>query len=162
MLELQQQPTRLLADRQTVAAILRLHQRLEVTEARLTELERTAAFTRRIMTSTPPKNGNWGPLLDRMPHAVHTLLVVAGYCGVLADDIVGRSRITKIANARHVVAYLLSTDCQMSSVHIGRVLNRDHSSVLYGIRHIRELVEVRGPIYAEIEAIRRLRDTPPA
>lgn len=58
---------------------------------------------------------------------------VAEKYGVLVSDIMSSSRFQHHVYARQEVYYLLSKS-GMSSAQIGRMLDRDHTSVLHGIR----------------------------
>ena len=48
-----------------------------------------------------------------------------------------------VAEARMVAMYLMNTIGEMTTPEIGRVLNRDHSTVIYGCRKIADLMEDR-------------------
>lgn len=54
---------------------------------------------------------------------------------VSAQDILGESRTRSIAQARQVVFYRLHTS-GFSLSQIGRLLQRDHSTVLHGVRKV--------------------------
>lgn len=67
--------------------------------------------------------------------AVDELLgVVAREYGVTADDIRGRCRSKSIAEARGTAAALLRDLAHMSFPEIGRALNRDHTTIISGVR----------------------------
>ena len=46
-----------------------------------------------------------------------------------------------VAEARHIIAYLLDTMLNLSSTDIGKELDRDHSTVLYSLNKIRQLIK---------------------
>lgn len=63
--------------------------------------------------------------------------------GVSVEQITGPSRLTEVAAARHEVMYLarcedvrrkLEGEVRLSTPHIGRFTNRDHSTVLHGAK----------------------------
>jgi len=49
---------------------------------------------------------------------------------VKKEDILGKSRTKDIANARHITVYLLLTVAEMNRSGIGKILDRDHSTVI--------------------------------
>ncbi|NML88368.1 hypothetical protein HHL26_04720 [Sphingobium sp. TB-6] len=56
---------------------------------------------------------------------------VAYETGLAKSDIRGRCRKHKLFRARAAVVWLAQRLTQMSSVHIGRLLERDHSTILH-------------------------------
>lgn len=55
---------------------------------------------------------------------------VAAVCGVSVADILSRSKTLSIARARRVAIHILSVDHRLSSVEIGLLLGRCHTTVL--------------------------------
>ncbi len=49
---------------------------------------------------------------------------------VKKEDIIGKSRTKETANARHITAYLLLTVAEMTRTKIGKLLDRDHTTVI--------------------------------
>ena len=49
---------------------------------------------------------------------------------VKKEDILGKSRTKETANARHITAYLLLTVAEMTRTKIGKLLDRDHTTVI--------------------------------
>lgn len=58
--------------------------------------------------------------------------------GITKEDIIGQKRNKDIANARHIVIYLIREITEMSLPNIGKILNRDHSTVLTSIDKIKK------------------------
>jgi hypothetical protein len=58
------------------------------------------------------------------------LAAVARSSGVTVAAMSGRSRVAKVVLARHVACYLLRKSGEMSYLAIGRMLGRDHSTVI--------------------------------
>ena len=48
-------------------------------------------------------------------------------------ELVGKSRVKEIANARHIAIYLIRTITEMSLPNIGKIFNRDHSTILSSV-----------------------------
>lgn len=59
---------------------------------------------------------------------------------VPASQVYGPARFRPISRARQAV-YLAATEQGWGVSHIGRILNRDHSTVTYGVGNARELVK---------------------
>lgn len=55
--------------------------------------------------------------------------------GVMVDDICGESRDPAVVRARHMTCWLLR-ERGYTTVRIGEILRRDHSTVIYGSRAI--------------------------
>lgn len=75
-----------------------------------------------------------------LPSPQATIDAVAGYFNLQPQLLAGPSRAKPIAEARHIVMYLLREDVQLSLKEIGHLLgNRDHSTVIHGCRKISRL-----------------------
>lgn len=72
-----------------------------------------------------------------MPDEVQALADVVRKLGVSAAMLTGRCRSAPIAEQRHIAMRLLERR-GLSACAIGRVLKRDHSTVLYGLRIAKE------------------------
>ncbi len=60
--------------------------------------------------------------------------------GIKKEDIVGQKRNKDIAYARHISIYLIRTITEMSLPNIGKIFNRDHSTVLTSYEKIEKKV----------------------
>ena len=56
--------------------------------------------------------------------------------GVNKSELIGKSRVKEVAQARHVAIYLIRTITEMSLPAIGKLFNRDHSTVLSSLEAI--------------------------
>ena len=61
--------------------------------------------------------------------------------GVTAQTLKGPSRRDGIVRARWRVMYRLKSELGLSASRIGQILNRDHTTVLHGLRMMRAQVE---------------------
>jgi chromosomal replication initiator protein len=84
------------------------------------------------------------------------LFAVARYYGVQADDLKSKSRHKQIVEPRQMAMYLLREDGHLSTPEIGRLLNRDHTTVLHGIKQILSDVARDGPSRAAVIGIREI------
>ena len=75
--------------------------------------------------------------------------------GIPVADITGRSRVQRLARVRQAIAYVAAKqDDRMSYPQIGRILGRDHSTILHSIG-MAEIFRKRDPEYAKF--LRQLR-----
>ncbi|HEX8684016.1 MAG TPA: helix-turn-helix domain-containing protein, partial [Ardenticatenaceae bacterium] len=83
------------------------------------------------------------------------LQTTAGFYNVGMEVLESSSRRKPIAYARQVAMYLAREETDASLAEIGEVLGgRDHSTILYGVEKISELVESDDNVRREIIAIR--------
>ena len=84
---------------------------------------------------------------------------VAKYYNLSSKDLYGTSRIKDIKNARQVAMYLMNEELGLSTVKIGNEFNKDHTTIMHGIKVVREnqkkdfalreqISEIRGRLYA--------------
>ena len=73
---------------------------------------------------------------DTARHAVdpqRILDAVSGHYKLTNDDLLGRRRTQRIAQARQVAMYLLIYELELSPTQVGRFLGgRDHATVIHG------------------------------
>lgn len=58
------------------------------------------------------------------------------------SELVGKSRVTQLCDARTIAFYLLKTVAGMSYKAIGRMFGRDHSTIIYNMHKYEDLNEV--------------------
>ena len=73
------------------------------------------------------------------------LLRVAEYFGVSKEDILSHSRKKEFALARHITMYLLHSIKGVSLTKLGKMFDRDHTSILYAAEKIKTLLERHDP-----------------
>ena len=84
------------------------------------------------------------------------LLAVARYYGFNADQLKGRSRHKQIVGPRQIAMYLLREDAHLSTPDIGRLLGRDHTTVLHGLKQVVGDIARDGPCRAAVRGIREV------
>lgn len=82
---------------------------------------------------------------DKIFHAV------ARKYGVTVEDIRGKRRTREIAQARHVCIYIMRTVTDLSLPSIGRVFNRDHSTILSSIETIQQKIREDASLENDID-----------
>ncbi len=89
------------------------------------------------------------------PEAV--LEAVAEYFDLATETLTGKSRAKEIAEARHIAMYLLREDAHQRVTEIARLLgDRDHSTVIYGLRKVDHALTLDAQFTREIGEIRPL------
>src|SRR5207248_11123098 len=78
------------------------------------------------------------------------LTAVARYFGVKTDDLKGKARNKQIVVPRHIAMYLLREDAHLSTPECGRLLNRDHTTVLHGMKQVAVDIARDGPSRAAV------------
>jgi chromosomal replication initiator protein len=82
----------------------------------------------------------------------------SAYFGLEPDDLVSKSRSRPLTTARHVAMYLLRELTGLSLIKIGEHFNRDHTTVLHGIKKIEGLMGARGSTYRQVQDLtKRIR-----
>lgn len=63
--------------------------------------------------------------------AMGLIEAIANFYGVTSIEILGKSRKSYIVDARRIAAYLLKKKLKLSYSLVGKILNRDHSTIMY-------------------------------
>lgn len=79
---------------------------------------------------------------------------VAGYYGLTRATLLSRRRPAHIALARQVAMHLLRQE-GLTATRVGRLLRRDHATVLHGDAHIRQLTTRRPDLRYDLDALHR-------
>ncbi len=84
------------------------------------------------------------------------LQAVARYFGVSPDAIKGKSRHKEIVVPRQVAMYMLREEARLSTPDVGRLLNRDHTTVLHGANLVASDIARDGPSRAAVRGVREI------
>lgn len=68
---------------------------------------------------------------------------ISARTGIPIDDILGRSRVRDITTVRQLYYKLLREKKCYSVVIIGRLCERNHSTISNGIKHVNDLLETK-------------------
>jgi chromosomal replication initiator protein len=77
----------------------------------------------------------------------------ASYFGLEPADLVSKSRSRPLTTARHIAMYLLREQTGLSLIKIGEWFERDHTTVLHGIKKIEALMPARGSVYRQVQEL---------
>jgi len=87
------------------------------------------------------------------PAMLDVVKVVGDYYGIPVIELLGQRRHRSVSRPRQVAYWVVRAVCQKSFPMIGRKLGRDHSTVLYGVRRISELVTVDDTLAKQVREI---------
>ena len=74
-------------------------------------------------------------------------------------ELVGKSRVKEIAHARHIAIYLIRTITEMSLPNIGKIFNRDHSTILSSVETVEKKTMSSSAFEMEInDLIKEIKD----
>jgi len=78
---------------------------------------------------------------------------------VSKSDLIGKSRVKDVAQARHVAIYLIRTITEMSLPNIGKLFNRDHSTIISSIDKIEKRIGTSPAFEIEInDIVKEIKD----
>ena len=63
---------------------------------------------------------------------------VANYYGIEAREVLGKSRQKDIKTARQIAMSLMNEELDLSTVRIGNEFQKDHTTIMHGIKVIKE------------------------
>jgi chromosomal replication initiator protein DnaA len=78
---------------------------------------------------------------------------VAKKYGITVEDIKGRKRTREIANPRHIAIFIIRKLTDMSLPAIGRLLNRDHTTIMSSLENIESELKANSLMEIEINDI---------
>ena len=79
--------------------------------------------------------------------------------GIKKSELTSKSRVKEVAQARHITIYLIRTVIEMSLPNIGKLFNRDHSTVISSIDGIEKKIASDAVFELEINnLIKEIRD----
>jgi chromosomal replication initiator protein len=82
------------------------------------------------------------------------LTAVSRLFDVKVDDLKGKARHKRVVVPRQIAMYLLREDAHLSTPEVGRVLNRDHTTVLHGIKQVANDIARDGPSRVSVRDVR--------
>lgn len=97
-----------------------------------------------VISSTPRHRLSSKQLIDR----------VAKYYNLSSKDILGKSRVKDIKNARQVAMYLMREELGLSTPKIGAELSKDHTTIMHGIEMIKKKLKLDFTLREQISEIR--------
>ncbi len=80
---------------------------------------------------------------------------VAKYYNLTAKDLLGTSRVKNIKTARQISMYLMKEELGMSTVEIGRELSKDHTTIMHGIKVVKNNLKTDFNLREQITDLRQ-------
>jgi chromosomal replication initiator protein len=77
----------------------------------------------------------------------------AKYFGFRREDLSSKSRSRPLTTARHIAMYLLRELTGLSLIKIGELFDRDHTTVMHGIKRIEQLMPERDTVYRQVQQL---------
>lgn len=74
--------------------------------------------------------------------------VVCGVCNVTFEDLVREDRNPTVVCARHIFFYLSVKVEGYTRTRVARLLNRHHTTVIYALRHVGNMLDINDPQYS--------------
>jgi chromosomal replication initiator protein len=84
------------------------------------------------------------------------LTAVARYFDVDVEELKGRSRNKQVVVPRQIAMFLLREDARLSTPEVGRLLNRDHTTVLHALKQVSSDIARDGPSRASVRGVREM------
>lgn len=97
--------------------------------------------SKEIITSTPVYN-----IISPM-EIVNKVLDATG---LTMKELTGRERYLRLIVARHVCMYMIRDICGLTTSSIGKIFNRDHTTVMHAISHVMNMVDVGNQPYIKL------------
>lgn len=114
--------------------------------ASLSSQRSNLALAERALEDLIPETG------QEIPPAM-ILEETAAYFSLAPSDLTSKSRSRPLTTARHVAMYLLRELTGLSLIKIGEHFDRDHTTVLHGIKKIEGLMPARGSTYKQVQEL---------
>ena len=80
---------------------------------------------------------------------------VAKYYNLSSKDLLGKSRVKNIKTARQIAMYLMKEELGLSTVEIGRELSKDHTTIMHGIKVIKDNLKTDFNLREQITDLRQ-------
>lgn len=79
--------------------------------------------------------------------------IVAAYYDVSWLEVISKNRQTNIITARYAFIYLAHKIFRISKSELGRMVLRDHTTIIYSIQQVKNWISINDPIQNELQTI---------
>lgn len=86
----------------------------------------------------------------------HLKYLICKKYGVTWTQLTSKSRVRDIVKARHTFMFIANTQLGMTKTKIGKMFNRDHTTVIHAISTINDMYFINDPMIITIEEIKLL------
>ena len=80
--------------------------------------------------------------------------VVAKYYSLEATDLLGKSRVKDIKDARQIAMYLLNEELGLSTVKVGAEFKKDHTTIMHGVKMVKQNLKTDFNLREQITELR--------
>ena len=74
---------------------------------------------------------------------MHIINEICKFYSLTTEDVTGKSRKREIVKARFIAIYIIRTETDFKLSAIGKIFNRDHSTILHSIRIINNTLTLK-------------------
>lgn len=87
----------------------------------------------------------------KTPNSVECIIYsIEQETGVTFEQMCGTSRKREIVYARHYTMYLIKERLKWAWVHIGKLFNKDHSTVIHAVKNVENLMFTNDQYFASL------------
>jgi len=87
--------------------------------------------------------GNGKKLSTAKPIEIMNLISKAS--GLTLQELTGKDRYARLITPRHVAMYLIRNICDETLLDIGKLFNRDHTTVIASLSHVQDMIDTDNP-----------------
>ena len=80
---------------------------------------------------------------EKINYVDNIIKEICKYYSLTQDQVKGKSRKREIVKARFIAIYIIRTETDFKLSAIGRIFNRDHSTILHSIRIINDTLTLK-------------------
>ena len=102
--------------------------------------EMLVPYAQNIVSTTTTIDNMFREKENNVPTPEAIIEETAKYYNFSAQELTGKSRVSPIVNARQIAMYLIKQLTNLSGPEIGKLFNRDNSTVLYSIDQVAEKI----------------------
>jgi hypothetical protein len=82
---------------------------------------------------------------------------ISKHFDISLDALLEHKRAADIVMVRHITFYFLRKYCEIHLTKIGKMFNRDHTTVIHGVRKVKTLLEIKDAEYTyHVKKIKKL------
>lgn len=118
--------------------------------SRLHEVPITVAFARSALSEAVSENGK------EEVNAESVISAIASYYKITKSDLLGKSKKKELVMPRQICCYLMYELLSLPYITIGKVLGRDHTTILYSRNKVEELCRVNEKIAKDVDDIKNI------
>jgi len=76
---------------------------------------------------------------------VEIMNLISKVSGITLEELTGKDRYARLITPRHVAMYLIRNICNETLLDIGKLFNRDHTTVIASLTHVQDMIDTDNP-----------------